>query len=90
MCNCRQPLSQVISQVPLPPHLHAAETLGLLGQTLGWIIGIAWTDWIIAIFGTDEFPTGPSALTHAASALLLTLLGVSLCSVGHSGASWMV
>ncbi|KAL1511136.1 hypothetical protein AB1Y20_005955 [Prymnesium parvum] len=62
------------------------EFLRLLEQTFGWIIGIAWTDFVVAYFHADDFPTVRGMLKDAGAALLLTLLGVCwIVWLGYDG-----
>jgi hypothetical protein len=61
------------------------ELLMLFEQTCGWIIGVAWTDFVIVYFETTELPTVVGALEDLGVALLLTILGVCwLANAGYS------
>ena len=61
------------------------ELLMLFEQTCGWIIGVAWTDFVIVYFETTELPTVVGALEDLSVALLLTILGVCwLANAGYS------
>jgi len=59
------------------------ELLTLCEQVFGWLIGVAWTDFVIVFFQTTELPTVTGTLEDLGAAVLLTLLG--LCWLANAG-----
>ena len=64
------------------------HALSLLEQSLEYIVGMAWTNFVVSITSLDLFPTLTVTALDAAVALGLTLLGLSwLVLTGSSAAA---